>query len=346
MCIGAMERYVWDGDVLLYELRALGHDSLHGGSLETEVSYGDFFGKIRYLHDGQVDQPVIVWKDDNDPLVPHWTYRGLAVAATYADGSNADNDFDWPSQERGAFYGPETGVAPIHPLNWIGNLTESGVDGSGLMYRRNRYYNPQTGGFSQEDPIGIAGGLNLYGFGSGDPVNYSDPFGLCTPEPQCFAAALQQLGRMAPAMNQMLGGFAALSVLGGASIAGVAVLTAGGGAAITTLGVSVSAARVGGAATAVVSGLGSKADARQALSGLSLGSEQLQAARSAISRGTGASTYDLIKQASGDLFVHIYRPGRDGFQVIQSIISRSGGKTVTQYGIDAAGKVLVDRKYP
>jgi len=29
------------------------------------------------------------------------------------------------------------------------------------------------------DPVGIAGGVNLYGFAEGDPVNYSDPFGLC-----------------------------------------------------------------------------------------------------------------------------------------------------------------------
>ena len=32
--------------------------------------------------------------------------------------------------------------------------------------------------FTQEDPIGLAGGLNLYGYGDGDPVNNSDPFGL------------------------------------------------------------------------------------------------------------------------------------------------------------------------
>ena len=39
--------------------------------------------------------------------------------------------------------------------------------------------------FTQEDPIGLAGGLKLYGFANGDPVNFSDPFGLC---PVCLIA--------------------------------------------------------------------------------------------------------------------------------------------------------------
>jgi uncharacterized protein RhaS with RHS repeats len=32
--------------------------------------------------------------------------------------------------------------------------------------------------FTQEDPIGLAGGLNLYGYANGDPINFRDPFGL------------------------------------------------------------------------------------------------------------------------------------------------------------------------
>jgi hypothetical protein len=43
---------------------------------------------------------------------------------------------------------------------------------------RNRYYDPATGQFTQPDPIGIAGGLNSYGFAAGDPVTYADPYGL------------------------------------------------------------------------------------------------------------------------------------------------------------------------
>ena len=66
----------------------------------------------------------------------------------------------------------------------MGSLIRDQQDASGLLYRRNRYYDPGTGRFTQEDPIGLAGGLNLYGYASGDPVNFSDPFGLC---PMCVA---------------------------------------------------------------------------------------------------------------------------------------------------------------
>jgi uncharacterized protein RhaS with RHS repeats len=54
---------------------------------------------------------------------------------------------------------------------------------------RNRYYDPATGQFTQQDPIGLAGGLNSYGFAAGDPVSYSDPYGLCPPIEDCLEKA-------------------------------------------------------------------------------------------------------------------------------------------------------------
>jgi RHS repeat-associated protein len=51
----------------------------------------------------------------------------------------------------------------------------------GLSFYRNRFYDQATGRWTQEDPVGVAGGVNLYQFNGSNPVMYSDPFGLCPP---------------------------------------------------------------------------------------------------------------------------------------------------------------------
>ncbi len=43
----------------------------------------------------------------------------------------------------------------------------------------------RSGPLPKKIPSGLAGGLNLYGFANGDPVTFSDPFGLC---PWCLGA--------------------------------------------------------------------------------------------------------------------------------------------------------------
>jgi len=61
-----------------------------------------------------------------------------------------------------------------------------------------RYYDPATGRFTRADPIGLGGGLNLYGFAGGDPVSNSDPFGLC-PDPADPTCSL--IGRVTSAIS-------------------------------------------------------------------------------------------------------------------------------------------------
>jgi len=47
-----------------------------------------------------------------------------------------------------------------------------------LLYLRNRYYSPQLQRFISGDPIGLAGGDNVYAYADGSPTNLTDSLGL------------------------------------------------------------------------------------------------------------------------------------------------------------------------
>ena len=49
---------------------------------------------------------------------------------------------------------------------------------SGLHYNRFRYYDPSSGRFVSQDPIGLLGGVNLYEYAP-NPISWLDPLGLC-----------------------------------------------------------------------------------------------------------------------------------------------------------------------
>jgi RHS repeat-associated protein len=117
-------------------------------------------------------------------IVTHQNWRGQFARGTYTSGARSDctqyppvncTPIPWPGERTTARHELTAGG---EIQNWFGGLVDGMRNASGQMYMRNRYYDPQSGQFTQPDPIGLAGGLNAYGFAAGDPVTYSDPYGL------------------------------------------------------------------------------------------------------------------------------------------------------------------------
>ncbi|MGW1278899.1 RHS repeat-associated core domain-containing protein [Streptomyces tsukubensis] len=72
-------------------------------------------------------------------------------------------------------YGRPTasGTSSTNPYTFTGREN----DQTGLLYYRSRYYDPETGRFISQDPIGHAGGINLYQYALSSPTTHSDPSG-------------------------------------------------------------------------------------------------------------------------------------------------------------------------
>ncbi|MWP62379.1 RHS repeat-associated core domain-containing protein [Gilliamella sp. Pas-s25] len=69
----------------------------------------------------------------------------------------------------------ENNIKPINPLRFQGQYFD---EETGLHYNLNRYYDPFTGRYITQDPLGILGGLNSYQYAGSDPINWVDPLGL------------------------------------------------------------------------------------------------------------------------------------------------------------------------
>jgi RHS repeat-associated protein len=64
------------------------------------------------------------------------------------------------------------------PFKFAGGQGYQADGDSGLMLLGARYYDPSTGRFINRDPIRYRGGMNLYGYCAGCPVQTADPNGL------------------------------------------------------------------------------------------------------------------------------------------------------------------------
>jgi len=136
----------------------------------------------RYLHGPQIDHVLadeavanlaaagdLLW-----PLADHLgTVRDLAEYDTGTNATTIANHIEYDS------YGnvtAETNAAVDHLFAFTGRDRDEETD---LQYHRARYYDPATGRWIGEDPIGFsAGDSNLYRYIANTPIIATDPSGL------------------------------------------------------------------------------------------------------------------------------------------------------------------------
>lgn len=215
VCPSVIERYVWDGDQILFEIRRNldpfpGQQTLNdieadtgkvyrlqfpeedadstGAPLPPDTLYDmQAIGRVAYLHGLELDHPLVVDRLEMGSdsayrkLIRVWpfaTWRGEYDNGTLSERCPESVCIDPKWTGAVNTYLEISSIAPGDERMWYGSLLAGMRDAPGHIFKRNRYYDPVAGRFTQEDPIGLAGGLNLYGFANGDPVNFSDPFGL------------------------------------------------------------------------------------------------------------------------------------------------------------------------
>lgn len=151
-------RYIWDGDVIALELTG-------GGDVQ-----------VQYAHYPALDTPFAVLRSFSGAADTSYIYAqdqignvtGLFRAS---DGGVTDkyayDPWGYPDYA-------QTVDNTKNRLRWKGAYYDTE---DALYYMRARYYDLDLKGFISEDPIGVAGGNNLYAFVGGDAVNASDPTG-------------------------------------------------------------------------------------------------------------------------------------------------------------------------
>ena len=171
---GRVYRYLWDGDVILHEW-----DYAEADRPNTVVTEA---GEVTLDRPEPVEN-LITWVYDSDSYVPtakivgdrHYSiisdYIGRPVQA-YDDNGNIvwQADYDIYGNLRNLH-----GSRQFIPFRQLGQYEDEEI---GLYYNRFRYYDPGSGTYISQDPIGLAGNNpTLYGY-IRDSNLWVDVFGL------------------------------------------------------------------------------------------------------------------------------------------------------------------------
>jgi RHS repeat-associated protein len=184
--------------------------------------------------------------DDLDVLQDRKLYGDTTTTTNYVNGLGVDDKLKVTSGSTSKYFLTDHLGSTVGLADTNGNITESATydsfgnklssnlstryqytgresdETTGLMYYRARFYDPQIGRFISEDPIGFAGGINLYAYVKSNPVLYRDPTGLQRCNPIVGAIVGGVLGAGAGAVVG-----AGIGAIGGCIIGAASVGTAG-----------------------------------------------------------------------------------------------------------------------
>lgn len=133
-------------------------EAKEAGSVKGQYAYNGLGQRVQKIADGKTtlfvydkDGGLIAEADETGKMQAEYVHLDGQRLAKFAVNPGEDN-LRFPGQ----YYDAETG----------------------LHYNWHRYYDPDTGRYLTPDPIGLAGGINLYSYSYQNPVNYIDPLGL------------------------------------------------------------------------------------------------------------------------------------------------------------------------
>ena len=180
--------FVWEGGRLV----ARGSDSagwtleVPGQGTDQHIAAVDSSGATQYFYHQGNDNSVLGLTNANGKLVEGYAYTGFGEHWRIApNGSSA--------------LGGASSVG--NRFLYQGALLDGA---SGTYWMRAREYDPRFGRFMSRDPLGMTGGSNLYGFVGGNPLAYTDSFGLL-PLPKSFTFTIDPPPGVEEAYQRLIG---------------------------------------------------------------------------------------------------------------------------------------------
>lgn len=157
--------YVYDDTGHLigqYDANGMTQETVYLGDVPVAVLTRNATGQmtVNYIFSDHLDTPRLIVRASDNKAVWNWLETDPFGAIQPVADPSGLGKFVYDVRFPGQVYDQE----------------------SGLYYNYYRDYDPQTGRYVQSDPIGLAGGINTFGYVSGNPVSRTDAVGLC---PMC-----------------------------------------------------------------------------------------------------------------------------------------------------------------